>query len=216
MNIKSIVEEPLKEIWQEEIFHEFCQYPPMSVSSLPENAILFVGLNPSLSEKQKQILSANQCQQLVFYDTSIEKHSYFNKFKEIGNHLNCNWGHFDLLFLQETKQNKVADLLKSPIGQDFVERQLQVTRLIFDQLLKSVEPIIFVVNNSLSRDLLQNKFFQWFDYDLIWDDNLGTSRINQHPFFFTSMLTGQRALDKGSFERLIWHIKLVKEKQKLF
>ena len=115
MNIKSIVEEPLKEIWQEEIFHEFCQYPPMSVSSLPENAILFIGLNPSLSEKQKQILSANQCQQLVFYDTSIEKHSYFNKFKEIGNHLNCNWGHFDLLFLQETKQNKVAELEKRSV-----------------------------------------------------------------------------------------------------
>jgi hypothetical protein len=27
------------------------------------------------------------------------------------------------------------------------------------------------------------------------------------PIFFTSMLTGQRALDKGSYARLIWHIK---------
>jgi len=29
------------------------------------------------------------------------------------------------------------------------------------------------------------------------------------PIFFTSMLTGQRALDNGSFERLIWHINFV-------
>lgn len=215
MDIKTIVEEPLNKIWNDQAFQQFCKYPPMSVLSVPENAIVFIGLNPSLSEKQKQILSAVQNQQTAFYDTTTENHAYFKKFKEIANQLNCKWGHFDLLFLQETKQNKVAELLKSNIGLDFIKKQLQITGLIFDRLLKSNIPIIFIINNSLSRDLLQNKFFHWFDHDLVWEDNLGTNRINQHPFFFTSMLTGQRALDKGSFDRLVWHIKYVKERMQL-
>lgn len=33
---------------------------------------------------------------------------------------------------------------------------------------------------------------------------LGSLKI---PLFFSGMLTGQRALDNGSFERLKWHIK---------
>jgi hypothetical protein len=36
--------------------------------------------------------------------------------------------------------------------------------------------------------------------------------MNQTSVFFTSMLSGQRALDIGSRERLIWHLaKVLKE-----
>lgn len=56
----------------------------------------------------------------------------------------------------------------------------------------------------------------------LFDDKIGTHRITGNkefetvlkgtPVFFTSMLTGQRALDNGSFERLGWHINKVKKK----
>lgn len=48
--------------------------------------------------------------------------------------------------------------------------------------------------------------------DFKWDEELGTYTYKNNPFFFSSMLTGQRALDNGSFERLVWHIKKVKSK----
>ena len=48
---------------------------------------------------------------------------------------------------------------------------------------------------------------------IIFDDKIGTYKITLNeksvPVFFSSMLTGQRALDKGSFERLKWHVKNV-------
>ena len=55
----------------------------------------------------------------------------------------------------------------------------------------------------------------WMGFDFVFDEKLGTHKIvnnsdlDNTPVFFTSMLTGQRALDKGSFERLNWHINFV-------
>ena len=47
----------------------------------------------------------------------------------------------------------------------------------------------------------------WMDYEFIFDDKIGTYRWEGKPVFFSSMLSGQRALDKGSLERLQWHVK---------
>jgi hypothetical protein len=58
----------------------------------------------------------------------------------------------------------------------------------------------------------------WMDFDFEFDENLGTHKIVNNselenvPVFFTSMLSGQRALDNGSYQRLIWHIKYVLNK----
>jgi hypothetical protein len=52
-------------------------------------------------------------------------------------------------------------------------------------------------------------------YEFEFDEKLGTDRIITKgdlfgiPIFFSSMLSGQRALDTGSEKRLIWHIKRV-------
>ncbi len=58
----------------------------------------------------------------------------------------------------------------------------------------------------------------WLDYEFMFDDEIGTYRIKTKgnlfdtPVFFTSMLSGQRAMDNGSFERLQWHINFVLNK----
>ncbi len=72
-------------------------------------------------------------------------------------------------------------------------------------------PKIIVVDNTLARTFLgKDKVGEvdiWLDYEFKFDEEIGTYLWNNIPVFFTSMLTGQRALDNGSFERLKWQVK---------
>jgi hypothetical protein len=84
-----------------------------------------------------------------------------------------------------------------------------------EKVIEEAKPKLFIVNNTLSRKFLGkdkvNNNNVWMDLDFVWDKKIGTYRYKNIPFYFTSMLTGQRALDLGSYERLIWQIKLVTE-----
>ena len=102
---------------------------------------------------------------------------------------------------------------------DFIIEQLKISRKIISQS----NPKIIVVSNTKARNYLKNesnKIFIGFEFEP--DEDLGTdviinnenSKLNGVPVFFTSMLTGQRALDNGSYERLIWHINYVLNKVK--
>lgn len=62
-----------------------------------------------------------------------------------------------------------------------------------------------------SLTTIKHIIFGW-GWNFEFCTELGTHKIIRHktlngtPVFFTSMLSGQRALDNGSKERLIWHI----------
>jgi len=62
---------------------------------------------------------------------------------------------------------------------------------------------------------IDNGYDVGLDYKFEFDEKIGTDRIVSKgklynaPIFFTSMLSGQRALDNGSFKRLKGHIKFV-------
>jgi hypothetical protein len=109
--------------------------------------------------------------------------------------------------------------LKRKEGLLFLHEQLMVSKLVIEEILNKGQPTIFVVNNTLAREFLGKdrpvNYSQdqkhWLDYRFEWKDEVGTYFYKGSPFFFTSMLTGQRALDKGSLERLIWHITFVKK-----
>lgn len=180
-----------------------------------ENALMFVGINPSYSD----INNENEC---FFYELEQQGkgHKYFKKFKEISKEINMPWAHIDLLFLKERKQEKIEKLYSEKNGTEFIFEQLKISK----KILESAKPKIIVVNNTLSRkylgfekDIEKSKDI-WIGLDFSFDDEIGTHRIRNNesledvPVFFTSMLTGQRALDKGSLERLIWHIKFIDEK----
>lgn len=75
-----------------------------------------------------------------------------------------------------------------------------------------------VVCNSMARNLMgfEPKFKMGkplIRLESTLDDSIGTYRIindaelNRVPVFFTSMLRGQGALDRGSMQRLIQHIR---------
>ena len=218
INIQDEITEKLTSLWQEFEENEFAKIPPLSVSEIPKNSIVFIGLNPSISENEKKRLTGNKIE-IEFYPHKANKeenYKYFYKFIEIAELTNQKWGHFDLLYIRETKQNKIAELLRDKKGLDFIYKQLLISKLVLEKIINKANPKLFIVNNTLSRKFLgkekQNNTNVWMDLDFVWDKTIGTYRYKNIPFYFTSMLTGQRALDLGSYERLIWQLKLVTEK----
>lgn len=219
MKTKELIENQINEIWNEFSDFSFCQIAPLSVSEITETGLIFIGINPSLDEKNKIELSNCPEKTLQFYDLD-GKHKYFKKFIEIAEYANLPWGHLDLLYFRETNQDSINKNLFNQSGIDFIYKQLIVTKTLIDKLLTGNQPKIFVVNNTLAREFLgkdrpisYNKDQpHWMNYHFEWNDNIGTYMCKGHPFFFSSMLTGQRALDKGSLKRLKWHINFVKEK----
>jgi len=184
---------------------------------IEKQSILFVGLNPSYT------LEAEPTEQeQVFYNLSQSgNYKYFKRFEEISEHANIRWSHLDMLTIRETNQNSVIDLVKKAEGLDFIWKHLLITKKILEQ----TEPKTIVVENSMARTLLgkdvdstgNNK---WLGYVFEFDENIGTHRITNQdsklvgtPVFFTSMLSGQRALDNGSYERLKWHIKRITDNE---
>jgi len=174
-------------------------------NEIVENALLFVGINPSFSGPMGNI----------FYDNNHgNTHKYFKKFIEISQEVGLEWAHIDLLFVRETKQQIVKDLEKTETGRVFVNSQLNISKAIIEK----ANPKIIVVNNTYARNLLLNSSIK--DIRFSFDNELGTERISSNnslngtPIFFTSMLTGQRAMDLGSFRRLVWHLKFVLQKIK--
>lgn len=158
------------------------------------NALLFVGINPSMYGLAGRI----------FYQNSHgEVHKYFKKFIDISQDSGIPWSHIDLLFLRETDQKIVKNLFHDSIGREFFGKQLMLSK----EIIEMAKPRIIIINNALARDI--------FQFETIFDEQIGTHRIINNtilkdtPVFFTSMLTGQRALDLGSYERLKWHIKMI-------
>jgi len=174
--------------------------------TINDEGILFVGLNPSYT---KPIPGSG------YYQLKDgENYKYFHKFEHMAKELNQKfWGHLDVLFLRETSQKVILNFMNTPEGREFAWHNVQITK----RILEKSKPKVIIVENTLARVLLGAEKTEndriWMDYDFTFDDNLGTHRITTEksnlkgtPVFFTGMFTGQRALDRGSFERLQWHV----------
>lgn len=174
-----------------------------------KNAILFIGFNPSFLE------NSQKGSHFYSHGNAEDMHPYFKKFPKISK----DWSHLDLLYFRETNQKYIWELLKENNGIEFVNNQLQLSK----EMILKAEPKIIVVSNTMARKFMgfekskDRKEGVWMDFDSLLDNDLGTHRLTNTelkgtPIFFTSMLTGQRALDNGSFERLVWHINFVLKK----
>jgi hypothetical protein len=191
----------LKNIWINDLYKDFCIYKPVAPENILKNKLLFIGINPSRSKKEElPKTSIERCAVSFYPQRQTAHHKYFKKFAIISEKTNIEWTHFDLLFAQETQQSIIKNILvKQSNGKEFIKEQLKVSRELFDLC----EPKVIVVNNTLARDLMWGEM----NMNFVFDEKIGTHLWGKTPVFFTSMLTGQRALDNGSFERLVWHIK---------
>jgi len=214
LNLKDIVDYKIKTILNSEKYKGIEQIS--RGYTLPEkilcNSILFIGINPSFDVKKNEAA-------VYYYDLYCKEniHNYFKKFQYISDNVNQPWAHIDLLFVRETEQKKVKEIIYDDKnnGAEFIYEQLLVSK----HILEACSPKIIIVANTLARRLLgkdkTKKDNIWMGLDFKMDKNVGTYRIINNeklantPVFFTSMLSGQRALDMGSYERLIWHIGFV-------
>jgi hypothetical protein len=212
IDVKSLNEKELKQLFSNkkyqhlELVQRGFSYPAV----VRKNAILFIGLNPSFTKG-----SESKKSKTPFYELAeTGNYRYFTKFERLSKELGEPWTHIDMLALRETKQSKVKALIQQENGTDFILENLNLSKRILD----IVEPKIIVVQNSLARtflgrDIQEDGNNKWLGYKFRFDPELGTDRListnkslDNKPVFFTSMLTGQRALDNGSYERLAWHM----------
>ena len=226
MSFEKEINDKIVKLWDEFFIDEHSALQPLFYPKLNKNCLLFVGCNPSFNETGfKSILRDTEHVNLDFHNfylwknrdqEKIEKatkfaeeaklkHKYFKKFREMSKELNLDWEHIDLFFIHETNQKKIeAQVLhKSRKLNEFGRRQIEISR----EAISLIQPQIVVVANAFASDIFQQEFSCTFD------DNFGCHFFdvngNKTPVFFTSMITGQRALDKGSFIRLKWHIKKI-------
>ncbi len=142
---------------------------------------------------------------------------YFSKFSEIAKELDfATWEHIDLFFYRLTSQKEFKRVVeykedKNKIRfnnfNNFGEEQLKISL----EIIKKINPKVIVVTNAFSSDIINKhslfkfkiitKQFETLGYDFLDIDN------KKIPIFFSSMVTGQRALDNHSLRRLKFDIK---------
>lgn len=184
---------------------------------ITEDALLFVGLNPSFPKGAG--LGSDS------YELSQDGDGYYAKFNLIAKACgdDVKWDHFDLLPIRHTNQRNIE--------RDVVFRHPSITNgylhNVSKVILENIKPKAVIVVNATARLLLgkdQNEHAEqeqdkkiWMGYQFKFCEKDGACYIKNSaalkdvPFFFSGMLTGRRALDNGSYERLKWHIaKVVK------
>jgi hypothetical protein len=234
LNIQDKYEAQVIEIWDKYvmllgIIQEGFEYrnSPILPLTVKKEALLFIGINPSYSKSNNQLLE----NRVAFYPQPWDNQTdnpYFKRFKEIAAYCDCcEWSHLDLLFIRETDQNVIKGLMYDKQGIDFINAQLKISF----EIINSVCPKVIVVSNALAAEFFgkmkkehKNAAFEkiWMgynlDFDTDFDNNLGSYKISingkETPIIFSGMLSGQRALDIGSFERLKWQIKRILEMNK--
>ena len=202
LNIEEIYKTQIESIWQDAKYKSvpFIERGYAIQKNIAFNSILFIGINPSFNEKKTKLLES------FFYSNhqQEEVHQYFKKFQDIADKTKVDWSHLDLLHIRQTDQKIVKALFKDNIGNEFLRKQLEISI----SIIKKSKPKIIVVLNAYARELFINEC----NIKTVFDESIGTHKVIHNidlegtPVFFTSMLSGQRALDNGSYDRLVWHI----------
>lgn len=214
-------------IWKEFKDIEVMNYPdceyrksPLLPKTIKMDAILFIGINPAFSKSRNEEIRNKEIEFYPCISDEIKDITYFEKFKDIACYCNnAEWTHLDLFFMRETNQEVIEKLSYDNV--DFLQAQLDITF----EIIKRASPKIIVVSNSLASEFFgKRKQKHLPHFDKIWmgfnldfktdfDNELGTYKIKigkkDTPIFFSGMLSGQRALDLGSLERLKWQIKRI-------
>jgi hypothetical protein len=202
MNLKSIYEAKLVEILKKYQNNNdpLAKNGFFMFENISENELLFIGINPS---NIKDLVNKYS----VVYENGIfwakenfrNEYKYYQHFNDLAN--NKNWSYLDLFFTYEKNQK----LIEKNINSRFFIEQFNISR----EIIEKISPKLIVVNNAFVRQYIKDYF------ECVFDNNIGTYRIkefNNIPIFFSGMLTGARALDVGSRERLKWHIDFVVNK----
>ena len=173
------------------------------INKVQKDGLLLVGINPSFDES-----FVGPCEGEV-RDSEKEgyRHPYFTKPKKLNEEIGVSsFSHVDMFSVRSRPQHVVQDIVSDPDSQEFVEEQLKLFRMIVD----GASPRAIVVVNALASHLIKTgRALGALDYDEVLGVDMYKIGEKRVPIFYSGMLSGAHAVDNGSFDRLIWHIKYV-------
>ena len=173
------------------------------IDKVQKDGLLLVGINPSFDENFEGPCEGN----VRDSESGGYLHPYFTKPKKLNEEIGISrFSHVDMFSLRSRPQHVVQDIVNDPDSQEFVEEQLKLFCMIVD----GASPRAIVVVNALASHLIRmGRALGALDYDDVLGVamyKIGEKRV---PVFYSGMLSGAHAVDNGSFDRLIWHIKYV-------
>lgn len=215
------------DLWNKYFHSDNEVYVPLLYDNFKKGGLLFVGMNPSFSTKGFRTILKNteykninpesflkwshvsSNSDLIDDCIKIENYAYSNYSQyfgrpiEIADRVGLGWQHIDLFLYKETSQTSFMNRIisKGQLNQ-FALDQLAI----FEEILLHIEPQCIVITNAFGSEILR----KYLKSDFEWDEDNGFHWFKKSnkkvPIFFSSMLSGQRALDRWSYERLVWHI----------
>lgn len=212
-------------LWEDKFPDNADEFMPLVYPPLKPMGILFIGLNPSFSDRGFLTILADTpyanssprefyhwrnrssfdlVKAIAIEGEARKKHPFFAKFQEFSNYMGIPWEHIDLFFYRRTKQNEFRSVIyKNDKVTEFSLKQLELSKT----LIQAAKPQIIVVANALAAQIFEKEFEPRFDEEL----GCHVMALNEQyvPVFLASMLTGQRAIDTYSYQRLKWHVKYV-------
>lgn len=220
-------------LWSEHVKPEHEDRIPLLCSPIIKDTLLVIGMNPSFNYdaiRQNQKLSKKKVDQLYMWSGPdsqaiqiakteemqghLEYRRYFGQLTSIFKRLKLGAEsiyHLDLFPYRSTNQKKVESLFSSG-GKYQAMRQplLEIAALVINQS----SPRIILVANAGASNIFIKELRDVFDLDPktevpSTESGYHTVAINgvRVPIFFSGMITGQRALDRYSRERLTYLMK---------
>jgi len=222
------INERVVTLWEDEFPDSKDVWMPLVYPPLQEESILFIGLNPSFSERGFRTILADtpyasispreffhwqnrskfdMATAIAIENVAKKKYRFFAKFRDLSDYVEVPWEHIDLFFYRQTSQNEFKSIvLQNDRVNEFGSKQLELSKI----LIEAVRPQIIVVANALAAQIFQTEFDPKFDEEL----GCHVMALNEQsvPVFLASMLTGQRAMDTYSYQRLKWHVRRVQRR----
>ena len=213
--------ERLLRLWEEQLKPNDETLLPLVPVEPTKGSLLFVGMNPSFSESAIRRILGVDCPReprkyfswgnRLEFDPEVdrrlhrlakEKYAYFKRFQKLAKSLDAEWDHHDLFFIRETSQKAAKEVIIQNGGKltPFGRSQFEMATT----EIRGCRPRAVIVANALASDICKDALGLRFNPETCCyhDPDQG----GDTPYFLASMLTGQRAMDKYSFERLAWHI----------
>ena len=175
--------------------------------------LLFVGMNPSGTDKKSY---SHNKEDVFAYGGDSPYYREMGEFAEKCLGCTNSFSELDLFGIVQSNQSVVReDFLENP---DYYKEMFEL----FLKYLILTQPKVIIVANALAckmlcRDLLKldqpkyDNFYKNAKYSLTQNDQLGGYTFSTKGFkaqmYFSSMLSGQRALDNGSKDNLIWMVR---------
>ena len=145
----------LLDLWDKNKNHYDLNFFPLFPDKVKRNCLLFLSLNPSLSDKKNVSITYPMLNSSKSFENNDPKpHQHFKKFFEIQNEIKENWTFLDLLYIRNSSQPAIVQLYKEK--PEFIISQVKVTI----EIINEIKPKLVVVANRFVETILLQEYEQ--------------------------------------------------------